>query len=192
MRIGLFGGTFNPPHVGHLIIAEVVREELELDKVLFIPCANPPHKTDIELVDAIHRLEMTRLAVKNNLYFDVSDIEIRRGGKSYTIDTVRSFKSSYPGDNFFLLIGVDQLIEFHTWREPEEILNTISVVVFNRPPFDISMARREYIQMTKFIRVPDIEISATEIRNRIRAGRSIRYFVPDEVELYIRKNNLYR
>jgi len=193
MKIGIFGGTFNPPHYGHLIVAEFIREEVGLDKIIFIPCSIPPHKQNNEYLSQIaspeHRFEMVKLAITGNKFFEVSDIEINRGGVSYTIDTVNYFVSNFPEEKFYLLIGADQFAEFHTWRKPDEIVQKVNLIVFNRPGFVIP--KTEFSKFATFITIPNIEISASTIRKRIRHGKSIKYLVPPAVEEYIFANKLY-
>jgi nicotinate-nucleotide adenylyltransferase len=193
MKNGIFGGTFNPPHYGHLIVAEFIREEVGLDKIIFIPCSIPPHKQNNEYLSQIaspeHRFEMVKLAITGNKFFEVSDIEINRGGVSYTIDTVNYFVSNFPEEKFYLLIGADQFAEFHTWRKPDEIVQKVNLIVFNRPGFVIP--KTEFSRFATFITIPNIEISASTIRKRIRHGKSIKYLVPPAVEEYILANKLY-
>jgi nicotinate-nucleotide adenylyltransferase len=193
MKIGIFGGTFNPTHYGHLIVAEFIREEVGLDKIIFIPCSIPPHKQNNEYLSQIaspeHRFEMVKLAITGNKFFEVSDIEINRGGVSYTIDTVNYFVSNFPEEKFYLLIGADQFAEFHTWRKPDEIVQKVNLIVFNRPGFVIP--KTEFSKFATFITIPNIEISASTIRKRIRHGKSIKYLVPPAVEEYILANKLY-
>jgi len=193
MKIGIFGGTFNPPHYGHLIVAEFIREEVGLDKIIFIPCSIPPHKQNDEYLSQIaspeHRFEMVKLAIIENKFFEVSDIEIKRGGVSYTIDTINYLTSNFPGEEFYLLIGADQFAEFHTWRKPEEIVQKVKLIVFNRPGFSVPQTR--FSKFATFITIPNIEISASAIRKRIKIGKSIKYLVPQAVEEYIFANKLY-
>jgi nicotinate-nucleotide adenylyltransferase len=194
MKIGIFGGTFNPPHIGHLIVAERIREEAKLDKVIFIPCSSPPHKQEKSYLSQIaspeHRFEMVKIAIRNNPFFEVSDIEIKRGGVSYTIDTINQLTKESQTDEFYLLIGADQFKEFHTWKEPYEIVKKAKLIVFNRPNYTIPDT--EFSKFAEFITVPNIEISASSIRERVRNGKSIKYLVPAEVEEYIYANGLYR
>ena len=133
MRIGIYGGTFNPMHVGHLIVIESVREQLQFDRLLFIPSANPPNKSDPSLAPAADRLQMARLGVEGNPDFEVSDIETSRGGISYTVDTLASLAALHPRASLSLIIGADNLIEFQTWKSPTEILDRAELVVMNRP-----------------------------------------------------------
>ena len=190
MRIGIFGGTFNPPHLAHLLIAELSREAYSLDRILWIPNANPPHKESADLAPVADRLAMVKLAIANNPFFEVSEIEIERHGTSYTIDTIRELKRKSPANEYFLLIGGDSLAEFRSWREPEGILKEVRLIVYDRPgvaPFEHAFSADRVLRMP----VPQLEISGTEIRRRCTAGTSIRYLVPDSVKDYIRVNNLY-
>ncbi len=194
MKVGILGGTFNPPHIGHLIVAEFVREEVGLDKIIFVPCASPPHKQNLDylsqLAESEHRFEMVKIAIKGNPFFEASDIEIKRGGISYTIDTVNQMLERFPNYDFYLLIGADQFKDFHTWREPEEIVKKVQLIVFNRPGFVIPESK--FSPFARFITIPNIEVSASEIRSRVKSGKSIKYLVPPEVEEYIYANGLYR
>jgi nicotinate-nucleotide adenylyltransferase len=192
MRIGVFGGTFNPPHLGHLIVAESAREALNLNTVLFIPSASPPHKSSRSLVDAECRIEMVKLAVSGNPSFQASDIEIQRGGRSYTVDTLRGLSALYPRAELYLLIGIDNLLELHTWKEPEEIFGLSEVVAVNRPGYDSADIRKDYLRRVTFLRYPNIDISSSEIRRKAKMGKSIKYLVPSAVESYILKHGAYR
>jgi nicotinate-nucleotide adenylyltransferase len=192
MRIGVFGGTFNPPHIGHLIVAESAKEALSLDTVLFIPCASPPHKSSRSLADAECRLEMVKLAISGNSSFQASDIEIQRGGRSYTIDTLRALTAMYPRAQLYLLIGIDNLLELHTWKEPHEIFGLAEVVSVNRPGFEPADVRKDYLRRVTSLRYPNIDISSSEIRRKAKMGKSIKYLVPSAVESYILKHGAYR
>jgi nicotinate-nucleotide adenylyltransferase len=192
MKIGVFGGTFNPPHLGHLIVAESARESLNLDRVLLIPCASPPHKSPGALADAHCRLEMVKLAASGNTHFEASDLEIERGGKSYTVDTLRALTVLYPHAELYLLIGIDNLLDLHTWKEPEEIISLSEVVAINRPGFDPANVRKDYLRRVTFLRYPSIDISSSEIRRKAKMGKSIKYLVPTAVESYILKHGAYR
>ena len=190
-RVGLFGGSFNPPHLAHLIVAEQVREQAGLDRVLWVPCHTPPHKDEQELAAPRHRLAMVRLAVEGNPFFEVSDIEIRRGGRSYTIDTIRALQAQHPDWELMLILGEDSLRTFHTWRAPEEIVARVPLIVYHRPDAPDHPVDPRFLARTTFVEAPLLEISATEIRRRCREGRSIRYLVPELVRQYIIKNQLY-
>jgi nicotinate-nucleotide adenylyltransferase len=192
MNLGIFGGVFNPPHIGHLIAAQAVCEQLRLDKIYFVPAADPPHRADLSRASADHRLKMVRLAIAGNPSFEVSDIEIRRPGKSYTYDTILTFGALHPGTKLFLLLGSDNFAEFHTWRLPREIIARCEPVVFTRPGFETTDTKSEFHRAARFVNVPGVAISASDIRRRVKMGRSIRYFVTKEVEEYVLKHGLYR
>jgi nicotinate-nucleotide adenylyltransferase len=192
MKLGIFGGTFDPVHHGHLIVAEYVREKVGLDRVVFIPTMISPHKLDSPVTSAADRMAMLREGVKANPFFEVSDIEIERGGVSYTVDTIRQMESDHPGDEFFLLIGADNLLEFQSWKEPGEIVRRTTIVVMNRPGFAAAPSfagiPKDIIQCS----VPSIDISGTEIRRRVRKGLPVSYLVPPPVSRYIERHRLYR
>jgi len=192
MNIGIYGGSFNPPHIAHLIFAEMLYEELQLDKVIFIPSATPPHKKNHNLLSAEKRLELIRLAIDGNERFGVSDVEIQRGGTSYTIDTLKSLEKLYKNATLYLIVGFDNLEIFHQWKEYRTILNKCTLVAVNRPGFKTDTVDAEVLSRTKIIDLPRFDISATDIRQRIREGKSIRYMVPDAVLTEIEKNNLYK
>jgi nicotinate-nucleotide adenylyltransferase len=192
MKLGVFGGTFDPVHHGHLIVAEYVRERVGLDRVLFVPTMISPHKVDAAMTSPAHRLAMLRAGVKPNPFFQVSDMEIERGGVSYTVDTLRAMGEENARDEFFLLIGADNMAEFRTWKHPGEIGKRATLVVMNRPGFagvaaDPSLPK-DVIQCA----VPSIDISATEIRRRVQKGLTISYLVPPSVARYIDRHRLYR
>jgi nicotinate-nucleotide adenylyltransferase len=210
MRIGLFGGSFNPIHFGHLRAAEEDREGMSLDLVYFVPAASPPHKPSTGLASAEHRLEMVRLATKGNRYFMVSDAEVRRGGNSFTIDTVQYFRAVMRGQaQLYLIIGTDQFIELDTWKEPDELMRACSIIVHIRgeeqQPGDASLAmvnRFGYIkkqdhyvhssgQTLSFNATTFLPISATLIRRKIATGKSIRYLLPGDVADYIKRHAVY-
>jgi nicotinate-nucleotide adenylyltransferase len=191
-RLAIYGGTFNPPHIGHLITVECVREQLRLDGIYFIPSAQPPNKPGTALASADDRLQMTSLAVEGVPELAVSDIEIRRSGVSYTIDTITALGAQFPDASLMLIIGSDNFLEFQTWKSPTEILARVQLVVMHRPGFPVDQTHHEFARLATFVNVPQIGISSSDIRRRIKLGRSIRYLVPREVEAYIREHNLYR
>lgn len=193
MKTGLFGGTFDPIHIGHLIIAETVRSDFVLDRVLFIPAQIPPNKVNRILSAAQIRLKMVELAIDGYSYFDVSDVEIQRGGVSYTVETVHWFKETeeWGKDELFLIVGSDSLLEMKSWKDPGGILQKIQTLVVGRPGFDIEKAEESFRRRVKRVYTPFINISSTEIRQRVRSGKSIHYWVPEKVEVYIRKKGLY-
>lgn len=190
-RVGLFGGSFNPPHLAHLIVAEQVREQVQLDQVLWIPCHLPPHKEEQELAPSHHRLAMVRLAIEDNPFFDASDIEIRRGGRSYTIDTIRELQAQHSDWELMLILGEDSWRSLHTWRAPEEIVARVSLIVYQRPGAPDHLVDPRLKAYAIFVEAPLLEISATEIRQRCRQGHSIRYLVPEPVRQYIHEHQLY-
>jgi len=192
MKIGIYGGTFNPPHVGHLITAESVREALALDRIIFIPSYISPHKQEGEEQSSHHRFTMTKMAIASNNRFDISRKEIEKGDTSYTIDTLKHLRKIYDNGSMYLIIGMDNYITFHLWKEPKQILEQSTVVVMNRPNYPQRI--NEIIGTTNviFVDVPDIDVSSSNIRQRIKAGKSVKYLVPDEVERYIIDNGLYK
>lgn len=191
MTIGLFGGTFNPPHIGHLIVAGHVLDALTLDTILFVPAAIPPHKGNEGLVAGEHRAEMLRLAIRENSRFELSEVELARGGVSFTVDTLGQLHRDRPSDQFFLLIGMDNLLEFHSWKSPERILTLATVVVMTRPGFAEKDVPAEMKNKVTICPVPEIGIASRDIRQRVREGKSVHSLVPVAVEEYIRRNGLY-
>jgi len=188
-RIGILGGSFNPLHMGHLSIAQAAQEKCKLDKVIFVPTYLPPHRKIKRLASAKDRYEMVRLGVKNNSLFEISDFEIKRKGKSFTIDTVIHFEESFPkGTKLFFIVGADNFSELHTWKNIDEILKIVSFIVVNRPGFKIPKKNFKYHVVT----MPGMEICASYIRRVITQGQSIKYLVPEAVFRYIKKNRLYK
>ena len=192
MKLGIFGGTFDPVHHGHLIVAEAVRESVGLDRIMFVPTLISPHKQDAQPAPAAERLAMLREAVRANAFFEVLDIEIERGGVSYTVDTIRALGEMHPQDAFYLLIGADNLAEFGTWRDPAEILRRVTLVVMDRPGFPPGVGEPPLPERTIRCRVPAIDISGTDIRRRVKEGLPISYLVPPPVARFIGRHRLYR
>ena len=191
MRICIFGGTFDPPHIGHLLVAQTVCEEEKFDKILFMPANKPPHKKNISEVK--DRLAMLSIAIEGNPNFEISDMEIKRGGVSYTIDTLKDMKRSIikEEDDLFYLIGSDSLLELRQWKEPREILNNCNVVVAIRPGFRPSDIPAWILHRIQFANIPRFEISSSNIRTRWRENKTIRYMVTLPVWEYINQNKLY-
>lgn len=188
-KIGILGGTFNPIHVGHLAIAQFALEKLELNKVIFVPCCQPPHKQIPHLAPAKDRFQMTKLAIEDNPAFDISDFEIKKGGRSYTIDTARYFQKIFPaGTKLYFIIGGDSLGTLRHWKQINELLKIVSFVAVNRPGFRPSRTRIRH----QTILMPGIDIASSYLRRRIAQGNSIKYLVVDKVFKYIEKNKLYR
>lgn len=200
LRYAIMGGTFDPIHFGHLAAAEAVKEELHCDKVLFIPSGNPPHKKMRTLTDVKHRFTMTAMAVSSNPDFELSNIEISRTGYTYTLDTVKQLLDFYNNNvELIFITGADAILEVETWYKVEELLKLCSFVAVNRPGYEKSKLEQklQYLQ-SKYnsrlysIDVPGLNISSTDIRNRVKEGRSIKYLVPEEIEKYIYKYELYK
>lgn len=189
-KVGLFGGSFDPPHLGHLIVAQEVLSLFNLDKILFIPAHLPPHKRSH--VPSKERYEMTCIAISGNPRFDISDIELRRGGKSYTVDTLRELCSLFHEVDFYLIIGADEFAEIESWKDPEDVINLSKVVVMRRPGHRLGRVKKKSRGRFLTAEVPLIEISSTEIRTRVRNGKSIAYLVPRGVEEYIKRKGLYK
>lgn len=198
MKVGLMGGTFNPIHLGHLLISEYIRDNFPLDKIIFIPSGNPPHKNWGELIATKHRYNMSLLATGSNQYFDVSSLEINRQGKSYTVDTINEFKSTYPNDEFYFIIGGDTLYELTKWHDYNKLFSITNFIVIDRPGFEnieildkIEDLNRVYGASIFYIKGPLIDISSTQIRQNLKHNKSIKYLVPKEVEDYISFHKLY-
>jgi len=191
-KIGVLGGTFDPIHLGHLVLAEQVKEKLRLDQVVFIPCFRQPLKTRHRLSPAKDRYQMTRLALEGNSFFSVSDIELKRKGWSYTVDTLRELKNRYPSSRIYFLTGSDILSELSTWKDPEQIYRLAKVVIATRPGFDEFDRRNRFAKKSIFVPITGIDVSSSEIRRRVKKGKSIKYLVPSRVEDYIKKKKLYR
>lgn len=194
--IGLMGGTFDPIHYGHLVVAACAADQLSLEKVIFIPAAIPPHKRNRALTDEMQRLEMVRRATEDNPQFEVSAHEMERGGVSYTVDTLRYFKKLYPEHRLYFITGADTLPEIDTWRSPHEMMELAYFVVAVRPGYTLAGLERDfyqqYIERFAFLETPVIGISSTGIRTQVREGRTIRYQVPDAVAEYIYQYKLYQ
>jgi len=213
-KVGVLGGTFDPPHVGHLRAGEVARDTLRLDAVLFVPAADPPHKRDIRITDADHRVRMIEAAIQGLDGFEVSRVEVERSGPSYTFDSMRLLEAGLPDTVFYFIMGSDAFREIRTWSRWEELLDTYSIVVHRRPgdgdeegeltavlgdkphlrdrlipvAADALPGRAEGIFM---LQSAMFELSSTTIRRSVENGRSIRFLVPDAVEDYIQGNRLY-
>lgn len=200
-KLGIFGGSFDPIHYGHLLLAETCREQCRLDRVLIVPAAVPPHKQLQALTSARDRIEMVRLAIGGHEHLAVSTIELDRGGVSYTVDTLAALAEQQPGSALFFLMGADSLKDLPTWREPQRLCELAIPLVVRRagspePDFSaishlVTSGRLEEIREHQ-IEMPIIELSSTEIRQRVATGRSIRYRTPRAVEKFIETHGLYR
>lgn len=198
MNIGLLGGTFDPVHVGHLIIAEEVRLKLALDEVLFIPTGQPWLKSGRSVAPGEHRLEMLKLAINSNPHFKVSTVELERPGASYSVDTVSALKDELGAEvELYFIVGFDALAELPIWKEPSRLLDLCQVVGVRRPGYDeldwgsLEQAIPGVSSHVTVVDVPQIDISSTQIRERVAKGLSIHHLVPEAVEGYISKNRLY-
>ena len=191
-KMGILGGTFDPIHMGHLVLAEQVKEKLKLDEIVFIPCFCPPHKTRRKPSPAKDRFRMTQLALEHNPFFSVSDVEVKRRGISYTVDTLRQLKNLYPGSNIYFVTGSDALNEICTWKDPEKIYKLAKVVIAIRPGFDELDPENHFAKRSKIVEITGVDISSSQIRDRVKSGRSIKYLVPCKVEEYIKRRRLYR
>jgi nicotinate-nucleotide adenylyltransferase len=193
-KIGLFGGTFNPIHTGHLIIAEVIRQALQIDQILFIPAKIHAFKNNQQIQSSRHRLRMLELVIRDNPYFLISELELNKEGISYTIDTIKMLRLQYPEDRYtlYFLMGADNVAQFHKWKEPAELVKLCNFVVFGRPGFEVDPKSDPLVSKFQFVEAPLLEISSTDIRNRIQGNISIRYMVPPQVEAYIHQHSLYK
>ena len=197
MRTGILGGTFNPPHIGHLIAAQEAHLQLGLDRVVFMPAGIPPHKQrGVEEPGAVHRLAMCRHAIGSDPRFEVSAIEIDRPGPSYTVDTLEELNSRAPDTELFLIVGGDIAAGLPEWREPERVLSLATLAVAqregtDRASIDEALAQVEGGGRVRFFEMPMISISSSAIRERVRTGESIRYLVPDAVAAYVDEHGLY-
>ncbi|MCT4507430.1 MAG: nicotinate-nucleotide adenylyltransferase [Tepidibacter sp.] len=198
-KIGIMGGTFNPIHYGHLATAEAVRNRYDLDQIIFMPSGNPPHKSKAEIIDKEHRYNMTMIATMSNIYFETSDIEIKREGMTYTIDTLCELKKIHKNSQIFFITGADALCDIDSWKYLDKNFELATFVGATRPGIEsnevnqkIDQLKQKYRANILNIYVPSLDISSTDLRERIKKTESIKYLLPENVEKYIYKNNLYR
>ena len=199
MRVGIMGGTFDPIHIGHLLIAEAAWEDLKLDKVLFMPSGNPPHKQVREGATNSERLEITRLAIRGNPHFELSSFEMERAeSRTYTYLTLEQLHEIHPDWDQYFILGGDSLVDFHGWKEPQRICDacTLAVAIRDHMPADAFDAEIRALKLRYHARVEklhtgNIDISSSELRARIREGRSVRYFIPEASAAFIEKNRIY-
>lgn len=198
-KIAIMGGTFDPIHYGHLVTAEAVMHEYQIDQVLFIPSGQPPHKTEGQVTPADHRYLMTLLATETNPRFFSSRIEIDRKGYTYTIDTIRELKEMYPGSEIYFITGADAFSNILSWKNPELLLSSCHFVAATRPGYSRAKAAPQiealmdrHADTLHYLEVPALSISSSEIRARVREGRPIKYLLPETVENYIYKHGLYQ
>lgn len=215
MRLGLLGGTFNPIHKGHIRAAQAVLVTFKLDKVYLIPAFIPPHKFSQEIASPEHRLKMVELAVESYPDFIPSSVEIEAGGKSYSINTLEKFQQMFPGSKIYFIVGVDAFLEIDTWKDYERLLEKCSFIVISRPGYDLNDAKgilhgrfkRKIIDIGRYLKLDQtgkdkfniilfyfegMDVSSTEVREKAKKGKSIKGLVPEGVESYIKKNNLYQ
>lgn len=197
--IGVMGGTFDPIHFGHLVTAEAACEAYDLEEVIFVPAGRPPHKAAKDISDSQHRYFMTVLATIDNPRFTVSRVELDRPGYSYTVDTLRTLYAEYPEREIFFITGADAVLEICSWRDPWSVLELCHFIAATRPGYHLQSLDRlratlgeEHSQRVHPLTVPALAISSSDIRERVQAGRSIRYLLPTSVENYIHKKGLYR
>ncbi len=197
VRLGILGGTFDPPHYGHLILGEQAHEQLALQKVLWVPAADPPLKEDEPKTAIAERLEMLRMAIADNAHFEISLVDVERPGPNYTVDMLALLRENYPLAELFFLMGSDSLNDLLRWRSPARLIHMVTLAVMRRPGAPIDFAKLaaelpEIEQRVAFVDGPLIEIASSDIEARIQSGRSIRYLLPEAVEDYIYKQGLYR
>ncbi|MCL1918296.1 MAG: nicotinate-nucleotide adenylyltransferase [Peptococcaceae bacterium] len=197
--LGIMGGTFDPIHFGHLVAAETARVAFNLEKVLFIPTGQPPHKVDHKVTGAWERYEMVKMAIEANDSFRILSLELEREGPSYTIDTLRELRGILPDPDFYFITGADALRSMLGWREPEEIIKLTKVISASRPGYPLQdlfdLIDRSVPQFRDRIfqlKIPALAISSTDIRTRVKEGLSIRYLIPDNVKNYIKERGFYR
>ncbi|MEA3345355.1 MAG: nicotinate-nucleotide adenylyltransferase [Chloroflexota bacterium] len=198
MRLGILGGTFDPVHYAHLAIAEEARVQLGLERVIFVPAGQPPHKLGEVITPVHYRLTMLELALASNPHFLISRVDLERPGPSYTVDTLALIQERWgPGAELYFIIGADSLLGMHSWHHPERIIEAAQLAVVPRLGNSIHLPELEkelpgLSQKVTMIQAPLLEISGTDLRRRVREGRSIKYYVPEEVEAYIFKHGLYQ
>lgn len=197
--IGLMGGTFDPIHYGHLVTAEAARCEFNLDKVIFVPSGQPPHKKSTGITPAQQRFQMTKEAIASNPFFEVSRVEMDRPGPSYTVDTVQHFQHHYgPEVKIYFITGADAILEILTWKKVEKLMDYCYFIAATRPGYQLEELQHclrdlpaKYLAGICSLAVPGMAISSTDIRERVAKGRSIKYLLPETIELYIAENKLY-
>lgn len=200
MKVGIMGGSFNPIHMGHLMMSEYIRSTLKIDHVLFVPTGNAPHKDDYQ-VSAEERLNMVKIATADNPYFYVSDIEVNRTGTSYSVDTLTQLNKLYPVDQFYFFLGSDIIFDLKNWKKFNELAKITEFAMAIRPGFEqisledvydeIDFLSKEYGATIHVVETPRYEISSTDLRERLGKNYSVKYLIPDPIIEYIKKNNFY-
>lgn len=195
-KIGLFGGTFDPPHTGHIALAKTALLKFSLDKIIFIPVGNPPHKTEKHVSDKVHRFEMVKMAIKGEPDFFISDFEIKNENPNYSYLTIEHFKQKYPDDEIFFIIGADSYRDFPKWKNYPDILSLCTFIVLNRNDADLGEYFKKYCKIIPkhkalFLDDFSFDVSSTEFREKIASGKDCKNLLPDGVYEYIKKTNLY-
>ena len=196
-RLGILGGTFDPIHHGHLVAAEEAHHQLQLDQVLFVPAGAPPHKSRRPISPAHHRLRMVELAIAGKPYLAISRVDVDRAGPCYTVDTLELLRAEWgPEPTFFFIEGADSLADILTWYQPQRLIERCELAVVERPGVELDLPRLEthlpgLTARIHWVQMPRLEISSSDLRARVRAGRPIAYLVPAAVEAYIREQGLY-
>lgn len=189
MKVGILGGSFNPIHIGHLILADEVRQKLALDKIFFIPVYLPVHKDTDDLLPAKERFKMVKLALKGNPYFEALDLEVKRKGRSYTIDTLRALRQGYSGvKKFFFIVGSDAIGYLDSWKDINEVMKLAKFVVASRPNYPLKNIPGNILPLA----IESVDISGFRLRQRLKNNESVRYYLPKEVYKYIERKGLYR
>lgn len=198
MKIGIMGGTFNPIHYGHLFLAENAYEQVQLDHILFMPSNHPPHKKDVQIMSSNDRVTMVKLAIEDNPHFLLSELEVHREGMTYTVDTLTEMTREQAEDEFYFIVGADSLINMPKWKNPLEVFKLCTIIAANREAMNrerlelqVEYLKKEYGARIILIDIPTIDISSRHIRERIQYGQSIRYYVPEKVAEYIKKQGLF-
>ncbi len=198
-RVGIMGGTFDPIHIGHLILAECAYEQFELDTVLFLPSGNPPHKRDRrDGASDKERLDMVALAIQDNPHFVLDSEEMQRSGFTYTFETLRLMKERHPQTDYYFIIGADSLMSFDTWKNPEMISRNCILLAAVRDQMEADQMEQKMKELhrrfgarIRFLHSPNVDVSSTQLRDLYRKGQSVRYYIPDRVIDYIRENSVY-
>ncbi|MGI5880318.1 MAG: nicotinate-nucleotide adenylyltransferase [Syntrophomonadaceae bacterium] len=198
-RVAILGGTFDPIHYGHLVAAEIARYQFQLDRVIFMPAARPPHKELNSILSRNHRYRMVCLAIEDNQAFIISDLEMQRPGNSYTIDTIDYFISQQPQDSFYFIMGMDSLLSMHSWKDIARLSTLCQFIVVTRPNYVLDLDMPSLQQLPQqlwdnlhIMAIPGVDISSTDIRQRVREGQPIKYLLPAQVEQYVNDHGLYQ
>lgn len=197
-RIGIMGGTFDPIHYGHLVAAEAAREAFCLEKIIFVPAGIPPHKVQEEVTPARHRYLMTLLAIMSNPYFEISRVDLERGGVTYTVDTLADLKKEFSEAIIYFITGADAILEILSWKSPAQVMSMADFIAVTRPGYDLDQLSKtlgsfysEFQEQIHVLEIPPVGISSTALRRRLKEGRSVRYLVPETVVTYIENRGLY-